>query len=97
MFIVTKFFYPSKNKAVEFNKTYSLADCKRLQNVFIKDTLPEIACNKLLQLNEEDSEWLSQEIKDNNSHKKSIINTIPRLFHFRSGYIPVIYKILLRQ
>lgn len=84
------------NKTVEFNKTYSLADCKRLRNVFIKDTLPEIACNKLLQLNEEDSEWLSQEIKDNNS-QKSIINNIPHLFHFRSGYIPVIYKIPLRQ
>ena len=74
-----------KNKAVEFNKTYSLADCKKLQNVFIKDTLPEIACNKLLQLNEEDSEWLSQEIKDNNSHKKALL--ILSLVYFTSGLV----------
>lgn len=73
------------NKTVEFNKTYSLADCKRLRNVFIKDTLPEIACNKLLQLNEEDSEWLSQEIKDNNSQKKALL--IISLIYFISGLV----------
>ncbi|GHL58528.1 hypothetical protein ECZU31_18030 [Escherichia coli] len=90
MFIVTKFFYPSKIKAVEFNKTYSLADCKRLQNVFIK-TLPEIAI-KLLQLNEEDSEWLRQI----STVTKALL--ILSLVYFTSGgYIPVIYKILLRQ
>ncbi|EGO4114305.1 hypothetical protein [Escherichia coli] len=74
-----------KNKTVEFNKTYSLADCKSLQNVFIKNTLPEIACNKLLQLNEEDSEWLSQEIKDNNSHRKTLL--IISLIYFISGLL----------
>ncbi|EPG3530492.1 hypothetical protein M0K89_004258, partial [Escherichia coli] len=63
----------------------SLADCKRLRNVFIKDTLPEIACNKLLQLNEEDSEWLSQEIKDNNSQKKALL--IISLIYFISGLV----------
>ncbi|HDV3486859.1 TPA: hypothetical protein RH163_003491, partial [Escherichia coli] len=57
----------------------------RLQNVFIKDTLPEIACNKLLQLNEEDSEWLSQEIKDNNSHKKALL--ILSLVYFTLGLV----------
>ncbi|HDX6820586.1 TPA: hypothetical protein RPN02_004477, partial [Escherichia coli] len=61
------------------------ADCKRLRNVFIKDTLPEIACNKLLQLNEEDSEWLSQEIKDNNSQKKALL--IISLIYFISGLV----------
>ncbi|MEV9975629.1 hypothetical protein AB0S90_13460, partial [Escherichia coli] len=74
-----------KNKTVEFNKTYSLADCKSLQNVFIKDTLPEIACNKLLQLNKEDSEWLSQEIKDNNSYRKTLL--IMSLTYFISGLL----------
>ncbi|HFO7361326.1 TPA: hypothetical protein ACHLA9_002355, partial [Escherichia coli] len=58
---------------------------KRLRNVFIKDTLPEIACNKLLQLNEEDSEWLSQEIKDNNSQKKALL--IISLIYFISGLV----------
>ncbi|WP_262250507.1 hypothetical protein, partial [Escherichia coli] len=62
-----------------------LADCKRLRNIFIKDTLPEIACNKLLQLNEEDSEWLSQEIKDNNSQKKALL--IISLIYFISGLV----------
>ncbi|MCF6551246.1 hypothetical protein IHV62_27365, partial [Escherichia coli] len=74
-----------KNKTVEFNKTYSLADCKSLQNVFIKDTLPEIACNKLLQLNKKDSEWLSQEIKDNNSYRKTLL--IISLTYFISGLL----------
>ncbi|HCD4416762.1 TPA: hypothetical protein NBQ65_004386, partial [Escherichia coli] len=63
----------------------SLADCKRLRNIFIKDTLPEIACNKLLRLNEEDSEWLSQEIKDNNSQKKALL--IISLIYFISGLV----------
>ncbi|HGY8239861.1 TPA: hypothetical protein ACNTCU_003423, partial [Escherichia coli] len=52
---------------------------------FIKDTLPEIACNKLLRLNEEDSEWLSQEIKDNNSQKKALL--IISLIYFISGLV----------
>ncbi|EPB9411713.1 hypothetical protein ACRTH2_004729, partial [Escherichia coli] len=37
------------------------------------------------QLNEEDSEWLSQEIKDNNSHKKALL--ILSLVYFTSGLV----------
>ncbi len=36
-------------------------------------------------LNEEDSEWLSQEIKDNNSHKKALL--ILSLVYFTSGLV----------
>lgn len=75
----------SDNKTDKFYKAFSIADCKRLQNTFVTDTLPAIACNKLLQLNEEDSKWLSQEIKDNNSHRKTLL--IISLDYFTSGLV----------
>ncbi|HCH7457961.1 TPA: hypothetical protein NM849_004449 [Escherichia coli] len=75
----------SDNKTDKFYKAFSIADCKRLQNTFVTDTLPAIACNKLLQLNEEDSKWLSQEIKDNNSHRKTLL--IISLVYFTSGLV----------
>ncbi|MFN1972008.1 hypothetical protein ACK2GD_07050, partial [Escherichia coli] len=41
--------------------------------------------NKLLQLNEEHSKWLSQEIKYNNSHRKTLL--IISLIYFISGLL----------